>query len=103
MSKKRKKFKKKFKAEIIAGLKKTEQPITETVIEPENPKISESDVKKETTEAKTETKLALNDLKKIALVFSGLFILLLIIYFISLKTTWLTQFSDLLAKWANIQ
>lgn len=125
MSKKKKIFKKKFKAEVIAQLKKTEEPKNiETSIpeqssvrgEDEKPKIE--NVKPQApsipthspqiqptprSESPVEAKQTIADLKKTALIFGSLVILLLIIYYISLKTTLVAQFADLLAKWLHIQ
>lgn len=94
MSKKHKKF---DRNAILNQLnKKQEAPKT-------NP---ENIVKKTATESKADyvdAKIAKQDLKKTAIIVGSLVILLLIIYYLSLKTDIVSSFSNLLASWLHIK
>lgn len=106
MSKKNKKFKKKFKAEILAQISKSTDPaiaggVTPSPIEKVS---SPASVPPEpSSQITTDQFFVASDLKKIFLVFSALIILLIIIYWINIKTSWIVQAFDLLAKWTNIE
>jgi len=109
MSKKKKFMKKKFKAEIISALKKTNLPDQpQAVVEVAKPDIAKGQEHTETpsesqTEFQTETIQAKKDLKKTALIIGILVIILLVIYFTNIKTGWLDNFANTLAKVLNIQ
>lgn len=98
-------MKKKFKAEIISELRKTNslsQPQTAVkVVEPTFK--TEEKLIEPLPESQIEASQTKKDLKKTALIIGSLVIILLIIYFTNTKTSWLNQFADTLAKILNIQ
>lgn len=113
MSKKKKKFKKKFKAQILNNLDKIENTQTEeTKVAPTAPlkeakRVLEPAKKAEAKEEKitpdkNEIKYFKADLKRLAVSVGIIFVLFMVVIVLNSQTTILKNFSSELVNWAHI-
>jgi len=99
---KNKKFKKKFRSEIISKLNQsnyTESNAAQPAVSSTAPDKNNASVNPQEFEV---SQITSKDLKTILAIFGCLAIILVILYFVNKNTTYLAKFSDYLAKILNI-
>ncbi len=95
MSKKHKKFNKNVILNQLNKKEETHQATSShTTVDDKKPEIKAEYI---------DTKIAKQDLKKTAIIVGSLVILLLVIYYLSLKTSIVANFSNNLAIWLHIK
>lgn len=111
MSKKKKKFKKLIKARINQELQTAyqEKPVNNLPSQQPAPEIKQKEPVESLQPSSSSSPMITNeyvyvakDIKKVGIIFSVILLMLISIYFINIKTDWVANISDWLAKYLHI-